>query len=92
MQRNSRGARTALALSLLTISLAGCATGNAPLSRSLPPESSVVLDPAPRAGIGVGDDARVAWKKEEARANDNESRLKKSRVIYRGVRKSYGGK
>lgn len=51
-----------------------------------------MLDPAPRAGIGVGDDARVAWKKEEARANDNESRLKKSRVIYRGVRKSYGGK
>lgn len=58
----------------------------------LPPESSVVLDPAPRSDIRPGADARVAWKKEEARADDNENRLKQSRVIYRGVRKKYSGK
>lgn len=58
----------------------------------LPPESSVVLPPAPKSDIRPGDDARVAWKKEEARADDNEARLVKSRVIYRGVRKKYGEK
>lgn len=51
-----------------------------------------MLDPAPKANIKPGDDARVAWKKEEARADSNEDRLVKSRVIYRGVRKKYGAK
>jgi hypothetical protein len=74
------------------IFLAGCQSGTAPVNRFLPPESSVVLPPAPKADIKIGDDARVAWKKEEARADDNATRLVKSRVIYRGVRKKYGGK
>lgn len=75
----------------LTI-LAGCATVADVPARELPPESSVVLDPAPKAGVRPGMDARVAWKKEEARANANEARLVTSRAIYSGVRKTYGGR
>ncbi|HEY0220031.1 MAG TPA: hypothetical protein VGC26_09755 [Afipia sp.] len=63
----------------------------APVSRQLPSPSSVVLDPAPKADIRPGDDARVAWKKEQARANSNEARLKTSRRIYTKIRKTYGG-
>lgn len=93
MRTLSRSGLTLPACLLLTISLTGCVTdGVAPVSRQLPPESSVVLDPAPKAKIGPGTDARVAWKKEEARADENASRLVKSRVIYRGVRKAYGAK
>ena len=70
----------------------GCQTGNAPVSRLLPPESSVVLDPVPAPVIRLGTDARVAWKKEEAARKEANARLVKSRVIYRGVRKTYSGK
>lgn len=75
----------------MTISLGGCETfrAAAPTKRTLPPESNVVLEPAPRPRIRPGDDARVAWKKEEARADENEKRLVRSRQIYRGVRLQY---
>jgi hypothetical protein len=93
MPPNLRNARTVPAFLLTMIFLTGCASldrARSPVARQLPPESSVVLDPAPKPRIAPGDDARVAWKKEEARANDNEARLVKSRKIYRGVRKNFG--
>lgn len=73
----------------MMIFLTGCASVPGPSSRSLPPESDVVLSPAAKPAIGPGTDARVAWKKEEARADENAARLVKSRKIYRGVRQSY---
>lgn len=79
-------------ISLLAAPLGGCATSAAPPpARELPPPGDVVLDPAPRRPARPGDDARVAWKREEARADDNERRLIKSREIYTGVRDHYAG-
>lgn len=52
----------------------------------------MVLDPVPVPMIRVGDDARVAWKREEAARQEANARLVRSRMIYRGVRKTYGGK
>lgn len=93
MLSSLRNVRTGLVFLTLPIFLMGCSSlGSAPVSRTLPPESSVVLDPAPKARIRPGTDARVAWKKEEARADDNAARLVTSRKIYRGVRKTYGAK
>jgi hypothetical protein len=70
--------------------LSGCqTTGEAPISRDLPHGSNVVLTPAPKSNIGPGADARVAWKREEARADNNEARLIKSRQNYDGVRATY---
>lgn len=75
------------------MTLTGCATtAVAPVERSLPPASNVVLDPVPPPRIRPGDDARVAWKKEEAARKENAARLVKSREIYNGVRESYGAK
>lgn len=74
------------------MTLGGCETFNGPTNRFLPPESSVVLDPVQAPIIRVGDDARVAWKKEEAARKEANSRLVRSRGIYRGIRKTYGGK
>lgn len=48
-----------------------------------------MMSPAPQSDIGPNTDARVAWKLEEARADENEARLVKSRKIYRGVRSGY---
>lgn len=76
-----------LALWALTI-LPGCQHEDA-LKRMLPPESSVVLDPVAAPLIRSGDDARVAWKKEEAARKEANGRLVRSRVIYRSVRKAY---
>lgn len=73
--------------------LGGCVTtGEPPIERSLPPPSSVVLDPVPVPVIRAGDDARVAWKKEQAARKEANNRLRKSRTIYSGVRDIYGGK
>ncbi len=47
------------------------------------------MDPAPKTKISPGTDARVAWKKEEARADENAARLVTSRKIYRGVRQGF---
>jgi hypothetical protein len=71
------------------IFLSGCASLPGPSSRTLPPESNVVLSPVAAPVIGPGDDARVAWKKEEAAREEANARLVKSRKIYRGVRASY---
>lgn len=92
MPPNSRSALMRRALLLTMISLTGCASlqGEPPVARQLPHESNVVLDPAPKPQIGPGTDARVAWKKEEARADANASRLVRSKKIYRGIRTSYG--
>ena len=92
MLPNLKSVRTVLAFLLMTTFLIGCASlqGEAPVKRELPHESTVVLDPAPKPRIGPGDDARVAWKKEEARADDNAERLLQSKKIYRGVRKNFG--
>lgn len=93
MLRNSRNVLLMLlALLVTTISLGGCAfdpkyAGAA--KRTLPPEDSVVLRPVVAPIIGPGDDARIAWKKEEAARIENGERLVKSRMIYRGVRKKY---
>ena len=89
MPKLSSLARTLPAFSLMMIFLPGCASVPDPGSRTLPPESDVVLSPAPATNVGPNTDARVAWKKEEARADENAARLVKSRKIYRGVRKSY---
>jgi hypothetical protein len=62
-----------------------------PVHRELPPAANVVLDPAPHQPSKPGDDARVAWKREEARADANEARLVKSREIYSSVRDQYAG-
>jgi hypothetical protein len=80
-----------LALSL-TMILTACGTPGQIVNRTLPPESSVVLDPVAEPRIRPGDDARVAWKKEEAARIEANARLVKSRVIYRGIRKRYGAK
>jgi hypothetical protein len=48
-----------------------------------------VLPPAAVPNIRPGDDARVAWKKEEAARKENAARLIKSRQIYDGVRATY---
>lgn len=50
----------------------------------------MVLDPVPAPRNKVGDDARVAWRKEQAARREANSRLVKSREIYDGVRQSYG--
>lgn len=42
--------------------------------------------------VKPGDDARVAWKKEEAARKANERRLIISRSNYSAVRKKYGGR
>jgi hypothetical protein len=71
--------------------LGGCATtGQAPVSRQLPPESSVVLDPVPEPKLSKGQDARVALAKTGSALKEANGRLVKSRIIYRGVRKAYG--
>jgi hypothetical protein len=49
----------------------------------------VVLDPVTPPRIRPGDDARVAWKKEEAARKENAARLVRSRQIYDGVREEY---
>ncbi|MBN8987407.1 MAG: hypothetical protein J0H42_04125 [Rhizobiales bacterium] len=49
-----------------------------------------MLDPVSPPRIKVGDDARVAWKREEAARKENAARLVRSREIYEGVREAYG--
>lgn len=70
---------------------AGCTTASQVVSRQLPPESSVVLDPVPIPPIAKGQDARVALAQTGSALRQANGRLVKSRIIYRGVRKSYGG-
>ncbi|WP_245454372.1 hypothetical protein [Bradyrhizobium sp. RP6] len=53
----------------------------------MPHESTLVLDPAPKSRqIKPGIDARVAWKLEEARADENARRLVTSKSNVRNVR------
>lgn len=80
--------RLALIVSL-PLMISGCVSGETAIQRSLPPASSVVLDPAPKTGVRPGDNAFVAWKKEEARADSNEDRLVKSKKNYTRVRNRY---
>ncbi|RQH16531.1 hypothetical protein EHH60_02065 [Bradyrhizobium sp. RP6] len=90
MKSASRIARTLLACSLLTISLAACQTTASVSPQpefSVPHESTLVLDPAPKSRqIKPGIDARVAWKLEEARADENARRLVTSKSNVRNVR------
>lgn len=79
------------ALSLMTI-CAGCASAPQVVERTLPPESSVVLDPVQEPQTVKGEDARVALAKTGAALDEANKRLKKSRIIYRGVRQAYGAK
>ena len=51
-----------------------------------------MLDPVPVPRITKGQDARVALAKTGAALGEANARLVKSRVIYRGVRKTYGAK
>ncbi len=69
---------------------AGCATPGQIVSRTLPPESSVVLDPVPVPKLKKGQDARIGLAKTGAALGEANTRLIKSRAIYRGVRETYG--
>ncbi len=92
MPTNLKSGLTLLAL-LATVTLGGCQTnGNAPVNRTLPPAADVVLDPVPAPLIRKGDDARVAWKKEEAARIEANERLVESREIYEGIAQKYEGK
>ena len=86
----SKSVRTLLASSLLLTFLSACVHDSESISsRSLPPAGLVVMDPAPKAFIGPGDDARLAYKLEEARADDNAARLVASRGNYEAVASEY---
>lgn len=81
-------ARFATILSV-TMIVAGCATGRQVVSRDLPPETIVVLDPVPVPPL-YGS-ARVVLARTGNALEEANSRLVKSRQIYRGVRKAYKG-
>lgn len=72
--------------------LTGCASlpGAVPVSRTLPPEGNVVLGPV--AEPPRKPDARVALAEARSALREANRRLRASRMIYRGVRKSYGAK
>ena len=91
MNRPSRLAQLAIVLSLTTI-CAGCASQSQVVDRMLPPEASVVLDPVPLPDMIAGQDARVALAQSRSVAAQNITRLKTSRIIYRGIRKRFSGK
>lgn len=90
MNDASRLGRMLLAYSLLTISLTACKTTESvsPAPEfAVPHESTLVPDPAPKSRqIKPGVDARVAWKLEEARADENARRLIDSKSNVRRVR------
>lgn len=89
MKSASRIARTLLACSLLTISLAACKTTESVRPApdfSVPHESTLVLDEVPAPKVVPGVDARVAWKLEEAARKEANKRLRISRNNVRNVR------
>lgn len=73
------------------VTLGGCVTDRV-VSRQLPPANNVVLDPVPPPVVRAGDDARIAWRKEQAARREANGRLVKSREIYEGVRETYQGR
>ena len=76
---------------LVAVTLGGCVTDRV-VSRQLPPGDNVVLDPVPAPLVRPGDDARIAWKKEQAARREANGRLVRSREIYEGVRETYEGR
>jgi len=73
------------------ITLGGCVTDGV-VNRQLPPGDNVVLDPVPVPLVRPGDDARIAWRKEQAARREANGRLVRSREIYEGIRKTYEGR
>jgi hypothetical protein len=71
--------------------VSGCASLPPPVvvERELPPEASVVLDPVPAPPL-YGD-ARVILSKTSNALDEANTRLVKSRKIYRKVRQMYAG-
>jgi hypothetical protein len=77
----------------LTLIGSGCASLPPTIAnRTLPPEASVVLDPVPVPTWEDGDDARVVLDKTGDALDEANTRLVKSRNIYRKVRKKFAGK
>lgn len=74
----------------MTIFLAGCATAPSvsapPIQRTIPHEANLVPDEVPAPDIGPGDDARVAWKLEEAARIEANHRLRTGRANVRKAR------
>lgn len=74
------------------VSLTACASlpGAVPVKRTLPPAGNVVLGPV--AEPARKNDARAALAEERSALREANRRLRASRLIYDGVRKSYGAK
>lgn len=72
---------------------AGCSSLPPVVNRTLPPETTVVLDPVPTPPLAslAGKDARVELDRTRNINDENVARLKASRKIYRGVRKKFAG-
>jgi hypothetical protein len=72
----------------------GCASLPPPavVERTLPPETVVVLDPVAVPTWEDGEDARIVLDKTGVALDEANTRLVKSRNIYRKVRKKYAGK
>lgn len=80
-----------LGLVLLLPTISACSTVSPTVNkRTLPPETSVVLSPLPLPQVKAGMDARVSLAEHRSALRAANSRLSKSRAIYRGVRKTYG--
>lgn len=73
------------------VTLGACVTDGV-VNRQLPPASNVVLDPVPAPVIRPGDDARIAWRREQSARREANGRLVRSRQIYEDVRETYGGR
>lgn len=74
----------------LPLMLTGCVTsGEAPLSRTLPPRTEVVPDPMPLPVIRAGGDVVTALAETRVVASENGRRLAQAGARYDHLRGSY---